>query len=44
MSSQRGIQDRVRGESEPPGRRGRLVVAVVAILGPGEPKPGRARA
>jgi hypothetical protein len=34
---------RGRPEAEPPGRRGRLVVAVVAILSPGDGKPGRGR-
>lgn len=33
-----------RAESEPPGRRGRLIVAVLAILSPGDEKPARGRA
>ena len=33
-----------RAKSEPPGRRGRLIIAVVAILSPGDEKPARGRA
>jgi hypothetical protein len=36
----RWFRRRARPETEPAGRRARLVVAVVAILSPGEEEPG----